>query len=314
MKVIQKYRKPLLALLVVAVFAAYFLLNRSDFSKLGQINKGQLLLVGLGYLGIVITNGLFIKLVIRPFQVHLSVYESVRVSLISSLGNFFASSGAGLGFRAVYLKKQHGMGYQQYMTTLYGNYLLIFIVNAVAGLASLLLAPQKGGVTYWLACSFFTCLATVSAALCFIPIRAKGRGGLPGKALKALHTMTNGWKVITKDLRLLAGLTGLVLLQLVITMGILHFEVTALGLSVGLAGLVLLSVLSALSVFINITPANLGVKEGVYVLTASIVALTTSQILSIALIDRGVLFITLGLLWVVIGKNRNQAEREASAE
>jgi len=308
MKYIRKYQKALLVLVVVILYIGYYLLNRSDFAQLSHINKGDLLLVGLGYLVIVITNGLFIKLVVRPFKVQLSAYESIRVSLISSLGNFFASSGAGLGFRAVYLKKRHGLGYQQYITTLYGNYLLTFIINAIAGLVSLLLAPQKGGTVYWLAIAFFAVLACSSAVLCFVPIRATHRKGILGKVANVLHQMTSGWKVLARDYRLLAGLTGLVVLQLAITMLILRAEVAALGMSVGISGLLFLSVLGALSVFISVTPANIGVKEGVYLLTASIVGLTTVQVLSIALIDRGVLFITLGLLWLVVGKSRTEGK------
>lgn len=304
-----KYQRQLLAIVVIAVFVAYYLLNKSDFTQLSKIELKYLLLVGLGYVGIVITNGLLIKLVVRPFDVHLSTYESTRVSLISSLGNFFAAAGAGLGFRAVYLKKRHGLSYQQYLTTLYGNYLLIFIINASAGLISLLLTRQKGGTAYAVALLFFAGLLLAATALCFVPIGARKSSGLVGKILGNLQKMTTGWKVVAKDRKLLLGLSGLVAAQLLLTVGIIYFEMVALDLTATFAGLLLLSVWGALSVFINVTPANLGVKEGVYVLIASIVGLSTAQILSIALIDRGVLFVTLGLLWLLVARNRDSQEK-----
>ena len=312
MKHFRTHQKQILAAALLVVFGLYFWFNKADFSSLRNVGPGYLALVGLGYVGIVITNGLFIQYVVRPFKVRLSMYESTRVSLISSLGNFFASSGAGLGFRAIYLKKRHGLAYGDYITTLYGNYLLIFIVNAVAGLTSLALAPQRSGVIYWLAVAAFCSLLTIATMFCFVAIKDSKKQSIAGKIQRSLHMMTSGWRTVAQNKKLLFSLGGLIAGQLVLTMAILYFEVVALGITVSISGLLFLSVLGALSVFINVTPANLGIKEGVYILSASIVGLTTNQILSVAIIDRGVLFITLGLLWLIIGINRTGQEAYAA--
>ena len=301
--IVKRYQKQLTALLVLLVFAVYYLRNRSDFAVLAHVNPWYVAFVALGYIAIVVTNGLFIRYVVRPFGVTLGLYESTRVSLFSSLGNFFASSGAGLGYRAVYLKKNHGLGYRDYMTTLYGNYLIIFIVNCVAGLVALTISGRSATTVGWIAGGVLSIILAMSILLTFRQTTVKDRPGFAGKVIKNLRMMSAGWQAVAKDRGLFAGLTVLVIVQLGITTGILHFEFLALGLSVSFAGLLFLSVLSALSVFINITPANLGVKEGAYILSTSIVGLSSSQILAVAVVDRGALFATLGVLWLLLAKN-----------
>ena len=302
MNIIKRYHRQLLGALVLAIFIAYFFKNKKSFELLLDVRPIFLIGVALCYVAIVFTNGLFIKYVIEPFNKKISVRESARVSLISSLGNFFASSGAGLGFRAVYLKRRHSLNYGDYMTTLYGNYLLIFIINAGLGIISLLLVSHSEGLQYNGALFFFASLLITSLVLCFIRLPDSfGKRGKT-KAYKYLKGMIAGWNRIVRNKRLLAHLSFLVSLQLGLTILIGWLEFSALNIPIGLPELLLFSVLGSLSIFISLTPANLGVKEGIYLLTASVIGITTPQIVSIALIDRGILFGTLFILWLAIGR------------
>lgn len=305
MNIIKRYHRQLLGALVLAIFIAYFFENKKSFELLLDIRPIFLVGVALCYVAIVFTNGLFIKYIIEPFNKKISVRESARVSLISSLGNFFASSGAGLGFRAVYLKRRHNLGYGDYMTTLYGNYLLIFIINASLGIISLLLVSSSEGLQYTGALLFFSTLLVTSLVLCFIRLpdsSSPSKKGRVSKAYRYLKSMITGWNRIVRNKRLLVHLSFLVTLQLGLTILIGWLEFSALNISIGLPELLLFSVLGSLSIFISLTPANLGVKEGIYLLTASVIGITTPQIVSIALIDRGILFGTLFILWLAIGR------------
>jgi uncharacterized membrane protein YbhN (UPF0104 family) len=144
----KRYQRQLLGLFVLLVFVGYFLFNRSVLDSLRDVSPGYGLGIMVAYLGIMYTNGLFIKYIIRAFDKHISAWESVRVALISSLGNFFAASGAGLGFRAVYLKRKHNLAYSDYLSTLYGNYLLLFMICGLAGLVSLATVKHQAGLQF----------------------------------------------------------------------------------------------------------------------------------------------------------------------
>lgn len=304
-KLFLKYQKNILGIVVLGIFIIYFILNKDSFKPL--LDMKPLLLIGsfVCYIAILLCNGLFMKYILESFDKQLSVHESTRVSLLSSLGNFFASSGAGLGFRAVYLKKKHGLSYSDYMATMYGNYLLIFIVSALLGVTSLGLigldsTPQFVGLVL-----FFGSLLAVSIGLSFVRVpNISYDNKIVSKIIKLLRTMSLGWRRIIEDRRLLIHLSLLVLAQLILTVLIAWFELMSLSISIGFGQLLLFSVLGSLSIFISLTPANIGVKEAVYVITATIIGLTTPQILSLALIDRGILFITLAATWGAIGREK----------
>lgn len=303
MKLIRQYQRQLLGLLVVAAFAVYFALNRTIFAAFESVSPLYLVGIFAGYVGIMFTNGLFIKYIIQPFQKYISAIESMRVALISSLGNFFAASGAGLGFRAVYLKKKHKLAYGDYLSTLYGNYLLLFMICAIAGLLALGTADKPRGVQFGGVLVFFVGLLAASLLMTFVCLPRRWlRAKRLQRIAKLLDAMTAGWQRIIRQPALLAVLSGLIILQLALTMGIAWLETAALGIYLSLPGLVLFAVLGSLSIFINITPANLGVKEAIFLATGSIIGLTPQQILAIALLDRAMLFLTLGVLWLATGR------------
>lgn len=305
----RKYQKNLLGIIVVLIFVVYFLFNKSSFKPLLDIKPALLIGSFLCYVGIIICNGLFIKYIVGSFNKQLDSYESVRVSLLSSIGNFFASSGAGLGFRAVYLKKKHDLSYSDYMATMYGNYLLIFIINAVLGIASLVLIGSNGSPQFVGIGLFFTGLLIASLILSFLRIPdMKINNKYLSAGVRMLRKMSNGWRLVTRNRNLVVHLSLLVLIQIILTVLIAWFELSSLSISIGFGQLLLFSVLGSLSIFISLTPANIGVKEAVYVITATVIGLSTPQILSLALIDRGILFITLAVVWLAIGREKKFSE------
>ena len=305
---IKRNFQKLLGLIVVIVFIVYFFFNIESFKPLLYVKPLYLFLVAACYGIIMFTNGLFIKYVIEPFNKNISTREATRVSLLSSIGNFFASSGAGLGVRAVYLKKKHDLRYQDYMSTVYGNYLLIFICNALFALAGLLFVKHKVGAAYIGLSLLFTSMLLVSIALCFvrIPASTKKRKNILHKVLFILHEMTTGWSRIVKNKRLLIHLNIVIIAQIVLSFCIAWLELHALSIQIGWAETMLLSILGSMSIFVSLTPANIGVKELIFIFTATTIGLTTPDILSVSLIDRGVLFATLGVLWIFFGRNKDR--------
>lgn len=150
---------------VLLAFALYLAFNLEQFTPLLDVNVSLLLLIALVNIAIIVSNGLFTKVVLAAFGKVIGVVESAYVSLISSVGNFFATAGAGAGIRAVYLKKRHGLPYSDYMALLYGNYLLVFLVSAFFGLLSLyLLRDQQSGPYMVLLIVFAGIFGTLAAA------------------------------------------------------------------------------------------------------------------------------------------------------
>lgn len=298
-----------LTLIVLVIFSGYLILNLEQFKLLLHLNWYLLLVIAIGYILNIASSGLFTKIILKPFNKHIAMKESVYVSLISSVGNFFAPAGAGFAFRAAYLKKRHNLQYSDYIATLYGNYIIVFLVNALFGLVALYLLREKGGSQLVMLAMIFGGIFCVSLILSLVKIPSKllerdMRNKYVGKIAKILLQMLDGWNNIVANRKLMAKLTLLIICNFALSMLLTKAEVAALHLTIGFPALILFTVLSSLSLFVSITPANLGVKEAIYVFSASVIGFSTPEILSISLVDRGTLFLVLVILWLTTSRMR----------
>src|SRR3990167_10344315 len=132
-----------IVIFVVLVFIVYLFLNSENFRPLLDANYYLLAVAALAYMGGVFVNGVFIKFILEPFNKFIAATEAFYVSVISSIGNFFAPAGTGFGIRAIYLKKKHGLPYSEFMSTLSGNYILVFLTSSFIGLLALYLLRNE---------------------------------------------------------------------------------------------------------------------------------------------------------------------------
>jgi len=297
------------AVVLIILFVWYFFANIKDFSLLLGINPIFIIFLVMIYVLTIFTNGLFLKISTSLFDKRIRIGESVKMSLVSSAGNFFAPAGSGLGLRAIYLKKSYGLSYSDYVSIVLCNYILVLFVNSILGLISLFMLDsfaRPGSVILGI---FFVVLIVASIGTLFIRFKkvdvSTTSHGI--KWIKVVFSVfvkiSSGWTIIIKNKKVALRLFVVVVVNTcLITLGT-YFIMSSLGIILSLAGVLLFSVLGALSLFINITPGNLGIKEAVFIAFSSIIGLTTPQILSAALIDRAVTFIVLLLLWIAYGKS-----------
>lgn len=306
----KKLVRNTLTLAVIAAFAVYFVLNLDKFSLLTRVNPFLLVVIAMLNLMAMASNGLFTKFVMQPFGKNISIKESVYVSLISSIGNYFAPAGGGFVFRAAYLKRVHGFNYKDYVATLYGNYILVFAINSFFGLLALFLLRGTSSPAFFTLVIIFSGLFLVCICLSLIKIPTRlldydMHNRYVGKLARTMLEILKGWNQIVRNKRLLLKLSMLISFNFFVALLVAFCEIRALGLSISFEALLLFSVLGSLSLFVSITPANLGVKEVIYLFSAAVIGFTAPQILSIALLDRGVLFVTLLILWLASANSKS---------
>lgn len=306
MKLLSRNLSLLITAVILLIFVAYFIDNAHKFEPLLHIRFVLLLIIAAADILSIGISGVFTKFILEPFNKYIPLKESFYISLLSSVGNFFAPAGAGFGFRAVYLKRKYSFPYSEYLSTLSGNYILVFLVNSFFGLLSLYLLRAKANGQFGVLAAIFLAIFIVSLLLTIIkvPLKEAKEAGADraGQIRRILYRITHGWNFIASHKPLLGKLIGLTFFNLLLTMIIAWAIFHSLHFSVGFAPLLLFSVLGSLSLFINITPANLGVKEAIYLFSSAVLGLSAPQVLSVALVDRGVLFLVLAFCWMGFGR------------
>lgn len=307
MSFIRDHYKNLLTILVVFLMVWYFSANLESFKPILEINPIYLIVVALIDVMLLFFNGLFLKFIVEPFKKRLTFRESTYVSVVSSIGNFFAPAGGGLGFRAVYLKTKHNLSYANYLSTLSGNYVIVFLCTSFFGLISLFALSGFGNARFTPILLVFLVIFVGSIITMLLPpISEKQLGRIKQTKIKRfvslLNQVANGWDVIKKDNKLITKLVLVTIASFAATCLITKLIAVSLGIDISFSGVVLMSSLGALSFIINVTPANFGVKESIYAFSATIIGITGPQALSIALVDRGVLFFIMVIMWALTSR------------
>lgn len=292
-----------LVIIFLALFAYYFIKHTQDFKSLQELNLLLLIAVVLGYVGSIYLSGLFSKIIIEPFNKRISHIESFRVALLSSIGNYFGPLLGGTGMRAVYLKKKVGLSYTDFVSTLYGYYIIAFLISAVLGVISLaLLHEQHQKRGFLIVGAFFVSVATGLLGMIFNRRVALVRyicRKLLGKRVDSLKRLATSWHKISTEPKLIASLVKITFMNIGLFAAVNYCEFLLIGIKLDIGVLLLYTCLGIFSILISLTPAALGIREAVYLFSASVLGVTSSQILAVALIDRTVQFIVMASGWVI---------------
>ena len=307
-------RKNLVAQLITFVtlglFAWYALANLETFEGLKNVSLFALLIIALARLAVFINNGYFIKWTTEAFTKQLTTGESLYIGMLSAIGNFFGPILGGVGVRAVYLKKVYGLPLSKFTSTLLSYYIILFSSVCLAAILSLLALGQTQSVLML----FFVAWLGVMLVVVFgrLPNEAKIKGlfkkGLANRLVNFLYEIEKGWQLLIKNHRLTRRLIMLAILSFITQLFITFVEFRAINTELSLAALSLYTALVVVSLLISFTPGAIGIREAILILAGSIIGITNEQILQVAVIDRGVTF---GLLFVLFLLTRSKKVKKA---
>lgn len=295
--------KILLTLVIVGLFVLYFINNRDDFAAVFGTPPWIIgLLFGLFSFHFFI-NGLFVLRLLKGFGHLISGLESFYISIISSLANYFIPMQGGAAIRSVYLKKTLNFPYAHFIASLYGNYIVIFGVNALFALVTLVLIQFRIGIVPVALFAFFGLLLIAMVVLALIRVsidtEKAGDSKVLQKILAVLNRILQGWEMISGDKGLLMGLVWITVGNFIVMTAIYALEFYALGVKSNILTILLYNCLAGVSLLISLTPGALGVREGIFFLTSDVLNLTEGGIMQLALLDRGVTVLTL-FLWFIL--------------
>jgi uncharacterized protein (TIRG00374 family) len=297
-----KYISVLLTLLVILLFGVYIYRNPEILSELVEIKVEYILLTMFLFLVVFLLEGLFIKITLSVFDKDITVKESFYLSTLSRIGNYLLPMRAGAIFRATYLKKKYDFDYSKFLSTLYGYYIILFLLYSVLGVSSLLVKSFVYNERFVTLILFFVALFLGMLFLMFVRIPfkkiIKKEKSILGKVVAFLDRFMQSWDRIVKNKKLLIWLLLITFGNILVNTVIIFIEFLSLHIAVNFFDLLLYSSLSGVSLLISLTPGSLGIREGVFLITSQSIGLTQEQILQIAIVDRGILFVLLLIMMI----------------
>jgi uncharacterized membrane protein YbhN (UPF0104 family) len=298
--------KKMLSITVLAVLLAfivhYIVRHIDDFRLILNISPAYCFSIGVLYLGFFILNGLFFKVILKDFGINLNFMECTSISVLTSFGNAFIPFRGGLGIRAVYMKSKYAFTYTNSILTLAGATIITLNIVAILGLLTMLILYATHG--YFSAAITGALAFMALASFCVIIFNPQWHKRVPFDRIRnKLDELSTGWAIIRKSPKNVASMYLLGIGNFLLCTLIAWLELMALGVR-DMSGTPItylqacfLSLISAVSHYVSITPASLGIREGLLMLTSNVVMISPSNVLMMSVLDRAVNYALLLILF-----------------
>ena len=310
----------LLALGFIGLFAVYFSLNKDDFKVLLEIKAYYIFAIALLQICVIFVNAIFFIVIFKAFDLNIDTKEGLNTSIITAIGNYFTPFRGGLGIRAVYLKKKYGFSYSKFISTVAGNYVVVFLINSLIALFCLgTLALQSKKIDPILVL-VFAGMFIILLLIVLFPIPSskipETKFGLLNKFINKVKLVIEGWNVLAGKRSLIIKLSILTLINAFIGIFLYYIELKSIGTEVNLLYAIIYSSISAISLLLSLTPGSLGIRESLLVLFQSSLMLGTSEILASSVVDRVIYFFVMLILLIIttlsgyVAKNKGIFKKE----
>jgi hypothetical protein len=201
------------------------------------------------------------------------------LSLVSwaTLFNYVATAAGGMGFRAAYLRRRHGLDLAGFVSLISALYALQFFLVALAGLLAVASVDGLDARAALALRVFFGSLALACTSLILWPFPAPSGGSVVARTVRRV---VDGWKLMRRGSPL--WLLSWLLLYVGVGWGgiLAYFRLFGRPLEAG-SGL-LVSALSEVSVLAAVSPAGLGVMESAMALGARLAGAPVTLGLAVA--------------------------------
>lgn len=285
-------------LVLVSIYLGNYIFdNISSFKDIANYSLVHTVSIAFLYVIFFSVNALVLIAILKDYDYNCDFLSSFKITVVSSLlsyAGFFKI--AGVGYKAFALTRG-------------------FKVNArdVAGIVLL--------TTYFsiLVSSFVISVGVVAqykfelAYLSLAVVTMFGMGLIP--FLHKMYTRKDGvlaalfWKVLShfrvSSVQVFTRYITLFFVQFMVGCAITFFLFDGLGNPQELYKCILINAMSSLALIISITPANIGVREVIYIGLGAVLNIDGPLMVSLSLIDRCIQFFTLLLLAVLGAASKN---------
>jgi uncharacterized membrane protein YbhN (UPF0104 family) len=288
-KKIQKYISYFLGLLVIFLLGWYLYDNQNIFGSLRNISWKHILeIISLDFAIFLVGSFLNYSMITR-LDSRVGFLDCLMLQYINNLLNkILPTIGGGAAFRALYLKKKYQFPYPRFASSLAGYYVVSFVTTSSIGIICMFIFYMQRGVFNWVIFLVFMGLLLFSLYIILFSLKIPESNN---RVIKFIKIFIEGWNVLKGEPKflLLFSFCAVLLFTLSALQTLVSYQ--ALGISTNFISMMFLSTLGLIVTLINFTPDGIGLKEGIYIFSASLVQIPDKILVLGSLVLRGVLLI-----------------------
>jgi uncharacterized protein (TIRG00374 family) len=299
----KKYQYIILSVLFLTA-SWYGYAHKDLFLHLKKISAFSLVGLILVVLVSQVLIGCQFKCLMRMFEIDMDFREWFGLSACNSMFNYYLPARGGLAIRAYYLKMKYAFSYSHYMSMIAGSQIIAFFLSAGAGLGFTFLYKPIYGIWHGKFVILFASLlaVTVIGTLVLMVFLKLGKTFNNAHFNNILRLFEEGLNLFGKNKKLVGVFCFLHILGIFAVGTRLFICFSAIGVDVSPLQMLIIPSLTTFSLMLPLTPANLGIQEGIISGCAYWFGLPADQALLSALIDRGAAVIMTFLFGLIFSR------------
>ena len=291
----------------------YFSLQEEMWSVLGGVNPEYVFIMALMDSFFFLSNAMILKILLKSFEVSLSVKECLSISSLAGVGNLLTALRGGTIGKAVYLKRKYTFPYMSFIAATSAVALINLTLAALIGAIAILMIGYSSHPLLAVFLSFFV---VVNLLFCFLLFSPGKMVTCSWKIFDRLSGIAKGLDLIRRDRKLVIKISFLLFLNFSLSIAELALSYGAFSIDISLAEVILMDAISMFSEVIKILPGNLGVYEGSIALSSQILGVGFREgLLAAGLVRVVSIFVMLifGLIFglrILVGKSNEEPVRQ----
>lgn len=262
-------------LIAILILIALFREHGNFTGLLAEADLSQIAWATLAGLAVILLNSLMLAELVKVFGKQIPLSESIRLTVMTSIGNLVLPFRGGASFKALYLKKRFGVSYTQFASIFFATYVIHFLVIGIIGLISYsIYASTTGSFNFFFAGFLLLVILGMLALLWILP-----------KNMKYGKRFWEGWARIRRH-EVIKSLGLLVLVKFAVTMLQTYYSFKTVHIILDAYQTATISVMNVYSAAINLTPSGLGVQEAAVSLTSGVVGRLVEEGVAASIVTR----------------------------
>lgn len=285
---------------LTAVFVWYVSSNWEKFQEISIVNPVLFIPIIFLVFVSVYSIGMVVELAVEPHGVKLSKNEIFGLSALTRFANQISPGYLGATVRALYLKKNYKLSYSKFSSSFILSNILQFII---AGILALIIYGVSSD-TFEVGSPLFFMLIFVLMflAILFLPILGlansinKASKSFNSKILRRISIIIEQYNKVRSHPGLMYRTLFWVIVSLASSslMILIFYEI--IGFSVDILPAIFIAALANWTIIFSVTPAGIGVREGLMVVGAEIMNISIPATLTVAILMRLTIFLIVAIL------------------
>ena len=279
-----KWLKNILAVIIVAFLIWYLAKHWDNLRELLKLSTSELAIIYFITSLSSINAGYTNKYLLKALDVKTPFWDMVLLQNATYLLSYVPMKFSTF-FRANYLKHHYGLSYARFGTFFVYLALLLMLTATTVGLVILVTVYNLAGYEMKVLAAGFLAVLLVSLSFAFVPLPIPT--GTSRLSINIRNFLTARHQ-LTQNKPTLLVCTALLTVNFVLSSTRLGIIYNAMGQHIHPAGFLVLGALGYFTMFINITPGSLGMRELVLGAAATILGVPLGVGVLAAMIDRAI--------------------------